>query len=81
MTQGFISQFPTVVVAENSRVSVGFVAVRGDVLLPTRVPTHEDTRLGSEAVHTGQELCSVRARQSPVKSNDNFIKLRSYRLG
>ena len=62
MTEGFISRFPTVVVAENSRVSVGFVAVRGDVLLPTRVPAHEDTRLGSEAVHTGQELCSIRPR-------------------
>ena len=62
MTEGLILRFPTVVVAENSRVSVGFVAVRGDVLLPTRVPTHEDTRLGSEAVHTGQELCSIRPR-------------------
>lgn len=56
----YVIRIPTVVVTEDPSVPVRLVAVRGDVLLPSRVPTHEDTGLGAETVHTGQKLGHIR---------------------
>lgn len=56
----YVIRIPTVVVTEDPSVPVRLVAVRGDVLLPSRVPTHEDTELGAETVHTGQKLGHIR---------------------
>lgn len=58
----YVSKIHTVVVTEDPGVPVRLVAVGGNVLFPSRVPTHEDTGLGAETVHTGQELGHVRPR-------------------